>query len=529
MKVLVTFLFCVLCIQLFASNKNSERACSSNDISIIDSMKLKIAIGAKTFTATLYNNETVTAFKAKLPMTINMTELNGNEKYFDLPDNLPTNASNPGTIQSGDLMLYGSNTLVLFYKSFSTSYNYTRVARIENPSGLATALGTGNKTVKFEIEYKSYLINNQKNIMKHIAVITVLSILMFGQAYSQTKQKKETMKNTEQKEQYTFKISDKVTRQAVTFKNRYGITISGDLYIPKNRGTERLAALVISGPFGAVKEQSSGLYANELAARGFATLAFDPSFTGESGGEVRNVASPDIFTEDFSAAVDYIGLLSSVDRNRIGVVGICGLSGMALTAATSDTRIKAVATASMYDMSRSISRSYKDSYTPEQRKKVIDYLSQQRWADAEKGNYGLGLHEVPFDEKDNLVKGNKVLPDALPENPNPVLASFYNYYKTPRGFHPRSINSTTAWTATTPMAFFNFPMMANLELISPRPIMLIAGENAHSRYYSEDVFKMASEPKDLVIVPKAYHVDLYDKTDLIPFDKLEAFFKQHLK
>src|SRR5215204_3930773 len=337
------------------------------------------------------------------------------------------------------------------------------------------------------------------------------------------------MNNTDQTEHYTFQLSDKVTRQAVTFKNRYGITVAADLYVPKNRSSERLAALVISGPFGAVKEQSSGLYANELAARGFVTLAFDPSFTGESGGEVRNVASPDIFTEDFSAAVDYIGLLPSVDRNRIGAVGICGLSGMALTAATSDTRIKAVATVSMYDMSRSISRSNNDSYTLEQRKKVIDYLSQQRWADAENGKYTLGLHEVPFDEKGNIVKGARVLPEALPKDPNPVLASFFDYYRTPRGFHQRSINSTTAWTATTPMAFFNFPMMANIELISPRPLLLIAGENAHSRYYSEDVYKMASEPKELVIVPKADHVDLYDKTELIPFAKLEAFFKQNLK
>lgn len=366
--------------------------------------------------------------------------------------------------------------------------------------------------------------------MKRITVITVLSILMVGQVYSQTKQTGKAMNTTAQKEQYTFRLSDKVTREAVTFKNRYGISIAGDLYIPKGRGTERLAALVISGPFGAVKEQSSGFYANELAARGFVTLAFDPSYTGESGGEVRNVASPDIFTEDFSAAVDFIGLLPSVERQRIGAVGICGLSGMAITAATSDTRIKAVATASMYDMSRSMSRGYKDTYTSEQRKKVIEYLSEQRWADAANDKYALGLHEVPFDEKgNNIVTGNKVLPDVLPKDPNPVMASFFDYYKTPRGFHPRSINSTTAWTATTAMAFFNFPMMANLELISPRPIMLIAGENAHSRYYSEDVYKMASQPKELVIVPKADHVDLYDKTDLIPFDKLTSFFKQHLK
>jgi len=365
--------------------------------------------------------------------------------------------------------------------------------------------------------------------MKKISIILVLFLALVGQACSEKTQKNEVMNNTDEKEHYTFALSDKVTRKAVSFKNRYGITVSADLYTPKNIGDQKLAAIILSGPFGAVKEQSSGLYANEMAARGFVTLAFDPSFTGESGGEVRNVASPDIFTEDFSAAVDYFGSLPFVDRNRIGVIGICGLSGMAITTATSDTRIKAVATASMYDMSRSISRSYKDSYTPDQRKKVIDYLSQQRWADVDAGNYALGLHEVPFDEKGNIVKGDKVLPETLPNDPNPVLTAFFDYYKTPRGFHPRSINSTTAWTATTPMAFFNFPMMANLELLSPRPIMLIAGENAHSRYYSEDVFKTASEPKELVIVPNADHVDLYDKKDLIPFDKLESFFNQYLK
>src|SRR4028118_287264 len=361
-----------------------------------------------------------------------------------------------------------------------------------------------------------------------IGVITVLSILMFGQGCSPKNQNEETMKNTNQQEQYTFKLSDNVTREKVTFKNRYGITVSGDLYTPKNIGNDKIAALILSGPFGAVKEQSSGLYANEMAATGFVTLAFDPSFTGESGREVRNVGSPEIFTEDFSAAVDYIGLVPSVDRNRIGVIGICGLAGMSLTAATSDSRIKAVATASMYDMSRSISRNYKDSYTPDQRRKVVDYLSEQRWRDAETRKAALGLHEVPFDEKGNLVKGTRVLPDTLPEDPNPVLAAFFDYYRTPRGFHPRSINSTTAWTATTPVSFFSFPMAANIELISPRPIMLIAGENAHSRYYSEDVYKVASGPKELVIVPKADHVDLYDKLDVIPFDKLTSFFTEHL-
>jgi uncharacterized protein len=366
--------------------------------------------------------------------------------------------------------------------------------------------------------------------MKNIAIGLFLSLFMVGLSYSQTPKSVNTnnMKQVEENEQYTFPLSNKVTRQKVTFKNRFGITLTGDLYIPKSKGTQPIAALAISGPFGAVKEQSSGLYANQMAERGFIALAFDPSFTGESGGDVRNVGSPEIFTEDFSAAVDFIGLLPSVDRNCIGVIGICGLSGMALTAATSDSRIKAVATASMYDMSRSMSRSYKDSYTLEQRKKVVDYLSQQRWVDAENGKPALGLHEVPFDEKGNLVKGTRVLPDTLPANPNPVLAAFFNYYRTPRGFHARSINSASAWTATTPMSFFSFPMVANIELISPRPIMLIAGENAHSRYYSEDVYKMASGPKELVIVPAADHVDLYDRLDKIPFDKLTTFFNESL-
>ncbi len=359
------------------------------------------------------------------------------------------------------------------------------------------------------------------------AALMILGSCQQSQKAEEQTKKSETMNNTE--DTYTFKLDDNVTREKVTFKNRYGITVSGDLYTPKNIGNQKLSALVVSGPFGAVKEQSSGLYANELASRGFVTLAFDPSFTGESGGEVRNVASPDIFTEDFSAAVDYIGLLSSVDRNRIGVVGICGLGGMALTAASSDSRIKAVATASMYDMSRSISRSYKDSYTREQRQKVIDYLSQQRWTDAENVSYAIGLHEVPFDENGNLVKGERILPETLPANPDPVLAAFFDYYRTPRGFHPRSINSASAWTATTPMSFFNFPMMTNVDMISPRPMMLIAGENAHSRYYSEDVYKQAGKAKELVIVPNADHVDLYDKKDKIPFDKLETFFKDNLK
>jgi len=326
----------------------------------------------------------------------------------------------------------------------------------------------------------------------------------------------------------TFPRSPRVAHRKVTFRNRYGITLAGDLYQPKQPASQKLPALVLSGPFGAVKEQSSGLYAQQFAERGFVTLAFDPSFTGESGGDVRNVASPDINTEDFSAAIDHVGLLPFVDRDRLGIMAICGLSGMALTAASSDSRIKAVATASMYDMSRSISRSYKDSYTREQQHRVIDYLSQQRWIDAEKGNYARGFHEVPFDEKGNLLKGERTLPEKLPADANPVLTAFYNYYRTPRGFHARSINSASAWTATTPMSFFAFPMHANIALIAPRPIMLVVGFDAHSRYYSEDVYKAASDPKELVIVPNADHVDLYDDLRKIPFDRLETFFKQNL-
>lgn len=325
-----------------------------------------------------------------------------------------------------------------------------------------------------------------------------------------------------------FPKSDKVSHRKIQFRNRYGITLTGDLYEPKMAGSGKWPALVVSGPFGAVKEQSSGLYAQTLAERGFITLAFDPSFTGESAGEVRNVASPDIFTEDFSAAIDGIGLLPHVDRARIGVMAICGLSGMALTAASSDSRIKAVATASMYDMSRSISRSYKDSYTLAQRHQVIDYISQQRWVDAEKGRYAVGLHEVPFDAEGNLLKGDRILPETLPADANPVLKAFFDYYRTPRGYHDRSVNSATAWTATTPMSFFSFPMAANISMISPRPVLLIAGANAHSRYYSEDVFQAAAEPKQLLIVPDADHVDLYDRLDKIPFNEIERFFKSAL-
>ena len=225
----------------------------------------------------------------------------------------------------------------------------------------------------------------------------------------------------EDKDTRTFEINPKVEMKKIKFKNRYGIMLAGDLYLPEGYEGKKNPVVIVSGPFGAVKEQASGLYAQELAARGFVSLAFDPSFGGESGGEVRNMASPEIFTEDYSAAVDYAGLLPFVDRERIGVVGICGLSGMAITAAGTDTRIKAVATLSMYDMSRDMSRGHMDYYTDEQRNKIKQYLSEQRWKDAENGEFALGNHEIAFDEKNEPITGMMEIPEKLPENAESCL------------------------------------------------------------------------------------------------------------
>ena len=277
----------------------------------------------------------------------------------------------------------------------------------------------------------------------------------------------------------TFPKSDKVNQRKVTFHNRYGITLAADLYEPKEV-SGRLAAIAVCGPFGAVKEQAAGLYAQQFAAMCFVALAFDPSFGGESGGEVRNTASPDIFTEDYSAAVDYIGLLDYVDRDRIGAVGICGLSGMAITAAGTDTRIKAVATLSMYDMSRDMSRGHMDYYTEEQRMKIKQYLSEQRWRDAESGTYTLGNHEIGFDEAGNPLTAAMEVPEELPEGADPAFAAFFQYYAK-RARHPRAVNFVSSWTATMPVSFWNFPLMTNIKEVSPRPILLVAGENAHSR------------------------------------------------
>lgn len=350
------------------------------------------------------------------------------------------------------------------------------------------------------------------NHMKKSIALCISALLSF-QAFSQTEQNLQTMDTINEIETYTFELSDQVTREKVNFTNRYGITLVGDLYTPKN-AEGKLPAIVLSGPFGAVKEQSSGLYANQMAERGFVALAFDPSYTGESGGEPRFIASPEINTEDFSAAVDFIGLRENVDRDKIGIIGICGFGGFALNATAVDKRVKAVATLSMYDMSRVTAKGYFDSTTPEQRTQMLEQMSQQRWADADSGKPALS----PLG-----------LPEELSGNEPEFVQGYFNYYKTPRGFHPRSINSNGSWTITSSLSLMNMPILTYIEEISPRPMLLIAGENAHSLYFSKDAFEAAAEPKELMIIPDAVHTDLYDQIDVIPFDKLETFFQENLK
>lgn len=310
----------------------------------------------------------------------------------------------------------------------------------------------------------------------------------------------------------TFAKSDKVDHKKVSFQNRFGITLAADLYQPKN-ATGKLAAIAVAGPFGAIKEQSSGLYAQTMAERGFITLAFDPSFTGESGGMPRHIASPDINTEDFSAAVDFLGLQTTVDRQRIGVLGICGWAGLALNAVAVDKRVKAVAVSTMYDMARLLSKGYNDKGTAEQRSQSLERAGLQRWKDAENGSPAM----MPMF---NVLKGGEP----------PFVVEYADYYKSPkRGYHPRAINSNGSWTTTGVLSYRNATLMNYIKEISPRPILIVHGEKAHSRYFSETAFAAAAEPKELFIVPGAVHTDLYDRVDMIPFDKLTSFFQTNLK
>lgn len=324
-----------------------------------------------------------------------------------------------------------------------------------------------------------------------------------------------------------FKINPEIDVQNVRFENRYGFILAGHLYLPKNfKDSKKYAAIAISGPFGAVKEQASGLYAQTLAERGFVTVAFDQSMTGESSGNRRDVASPDIFVEDYSAAVDFLGKQKFVDRERIGAIGICGLGSHVLTAAAIDVRIKAVATSVMYDMSESMWNGLNNSKTKEEREKEKDYLAQMRWEEVDKGHQVKGFHELPFDENGNPVRANTLFPDKLPADADPVTTDFYNYY-VGRAYHPRAMNSNM-WDATSPWGYYNFPLQQRIEKIRA-PKLIVTGEKAHSRYMAEEAYERLTDPKELVIVPNATHVDLYDQMDKIPFDKFESFFKENLK
>lgn len=307
-----------------------------------------------------------------------------------------------------------------------------------------------------------------------------------------------------------FPKSDKVDHKKVTFHNRYGITLAADMYTPKSV-VGKLPAIAVSGPFGAVKEQSSGLYAQKMAEYGFLTIAFDPSFTGESGGSPRYVASPDINTEDFCAAVDFLSVQEDVDSARIGIIGICGWGDMAINTAAQDTRIKVTAAMTMYDMTRVNANGYFDNEnTPEARfvKKLA--MNTQRTEDYKNGSYALAGGVI----------------DPLPDNAPQFVKDYYAYYKTERGYHPRSLNSNNGWNVTSPLSFMNMPILQYATEIRSA-VLLVHGEKAHSRYFSEGAYeKMTGDNKELLIIPGASHVDLYDNLDVIPFEKLNSFFNR---
>lgn len=310
----------------------------------------------------------------------------------------------------------------------------------------------------------------------------------------------------------TFPISNRVHHRKVTFHNRYGITLAADLYIPKE-AKGKLPAIAVCGPFGAVKEQSSGLYAQTMAEQGFLTLAFDPSFTGESGGYPRYMASPDINTEDYQAAVDFLSVQEIVDPEKIGLIGICGWGGMALNAAAIDTRVKVTVTMTMYDMSRVNANGYFDLEDNEnvrfEKKKV---LNTQRIADYKNGTYARG--------------GGVVAP--LPEDAPIFVKDYYDYYKTGRGYHERSLNSNDGWNITGTMSFMNMPILQYADEIRSA-VLIVHGEKAHSCYFSKDAFaKLTGNNKELLLIPDAVHTDLYDQVDIIPFDKITEFFRKWL-
>lgn len=334
--------------------------------------------------------------------------------------------------------------------------------------------------------------------MKKSLILMVLTMVIFNQSFAKANQK-------------TFSQSDKVTVEKVVFKNRYDITVSADMYLPKDlEMSKKHPAIVIGHPFGGVKEQSSGFYAQQLAEMGFITLAFDLSYGGESGGTPRHIASPETYVEDFSAAVDFIGTRPFVDRNRIGAIGICGSGGFAISATAIDHRIRAIATVSMYDMGRERRQGFEDKMTYDERMAYLDQVGEQRWKEFE-------------GEKTLYLMGT---PEIIDEDSPAAAKEFFDYYRTPRGQHP---NCTTSISYTSSAPLMNFFPYAQIETISPRPMLFIAGEVANSRYFSEDAYKLAAQPKELYIVPGASHVDLYDRIEYIPFDKLASFFTNYLK
>ena len=311
----------------------------------------------------------------------------------------------------------------------------------------------------------------------------------------------------------TFPKSDKVNHSKVTFHNKYGITLAADLYVPKN-AEGKLPAIAVCGPFGAVKEQAAGLYAQTMAERGFLTVAFDPSFTGESGGQPRYMASPDINTEDFMAAVDFLSLQDNVDPEKIGIIGICGWGGMAINAAALDTRIKATVSSTMYDMTRVNAKGYFDAEDSEEaRYEKRRALNAQRTEDYRNGSYTLGGGVV----------------DPLPEDAPFFVKDYYDYYKTERGYHPRSLNSNGGWNVIGCQSFMNMPILQYAGEIR-NAVLIIHGEKAHSCYFSKDAYQLLKgDNKELMIIPNAVHTDLYDQTDIIPFDKITEFFTEYLK
>jgi len=358
--------------------------------------------------------------------------------------------------------------------------------------------------------------------MKQVTIIIAASLMMLAQACTETKGKEQS-KKTEEMEQIspkgytTFKVSDNIAMYKVTFKNQYKMNVAGHLFIPKNLDqNKKHAAIIVGHPMGAVKEQSANVYASTMAERGFVTLSLDLSFWGESDGEPRNVVAPDIYAEDFSAAVDFLGTRPFVDRNRIGSIGVCGSGSFVISAAKIDPRMKAIATVSMYDMGAANRNALNHSQTLEQRKKNIADAAEQRYAEFTGGE----------------TKYTSGTVHKLDANTHPIQREFFDFYRTPRGeYTPKggSPEFTTHPTLSSNIKFMNFYPFNDMETISPRPMLFITGDKAHSKEFSEDAYKLAAEPKELFIVPNAGHVDLYDKVELIPFDKLTSFFTANLK